>query len=141
MYLTDLDILEAIARKSQVESQENETLPKKVSKYPATNISTDKEEELLFIEIACPGFTRNMLKIEHIEDFGLHITGKYKTDETPGEFIYYQQDISRKDFVRKIKIDDKFINGEITVDYSDGLLIIMIKSNEITEPKKTEIEF
>jgi HSP20 family protein len=110
-----------------------------VSKYPHTNICTD-ENETLIIEVACPGFEKDMLNIEYVED-GINVRGEYPEDvEDTADFKYYQQHITIKDFLRKIKLSEEYHTEDINASYENGILTIVIPKNIPPEPERKIIE-
>ena len=109
------------------------------TRYPLTNISTDKND-ILYIEIACAGFGKQDLQVE-LNDDVIVITGTYPQDAVETEFTYYQQNISARDFVRKIAIGHTYDTNEIVVDYEDGLLLIIVPEKEVQKPSNRVITF
>jgi HSP20 family molecular chaperone IbpA len=129
--LTDKEIDETIFN-FETKNQDKVTEPKEAPRYPLTNLSTDADENL-YIEIATAGFSKEMLEIELIEGFGLHVNGIWVPEDLDEDYTYHQKHISQRDFVRKIALDEVYLDGEIHSSYNDGMLTIMILPKVVEE--------
>jgi len=94
---------------------------KQADAYPVYNIYTSEDNDEAFIEIAVTGLGEENLKAYDDEGM-LVIEGKYPEDETGKR--YFHRGLSRKDFTRKFKIDNFYVE-EISV--VNGLMSIHLR--------------
>ena len=122
-------------------SYEN-TEVKQPPRYPLTDVSVDdgvnEENTNLYIEVACAGFAKEDLLLEIVDD-RIELSGTPKK-ELEGMFTYYQKHISRKPFVRIIKLDKNYVGGEVQAAYEDGLLLITIEKSKNSTPHRVKVE-
>lgn len=109
---------------------------KKPRKYPLTDIGVDSKDNL-FIDVALPGFDKDDIGIERVDD-RLHIKGVNNFAEEVIE-EYFQQSIIQDDFERIIVIEEKYQTGDITAQMDKGMLTVMIAPKE-KEVTKVEIK-
>ena len=100
---------------------------KRPRKYPLTDIGLDAQDNL-FVDVALPGFKREDVEIERIDD-RLIIKG---TNNFAEEIIeeYFEQNIIQDDFERVIVLDEKYQTGDVTAQMEHGLLTVMIAPKE-----------
>ena len=90
--------------------------------YPVFNIYYTEDNEEAFIEIAVTGMGEENLKAYKDDEGVLVIEGKFP--EEPEGRNYVHRGLSRKDFVRKFKIE----NFEVEeIDVKNGLMKIHLK--------------
>ncbi len=107
--------------------EKNSQNTKRPRKYPFTDIGVDANDNL-FIDMALPGFKREDLEINRVDD-KLHVKGVNNfTEEIIEE--YYEQNILQDDFERIIHLDEKYQTGDITATIEDGMLTVMIVPKE-----------
>lgn len=102
---------------------------KKVNRYPLTNIAEDDEGNLI-IEVAVAGFSKKEIDIE-VKGNELHITGK--KEALPSDINYHQKHISTDDFERVLGLHEKFVGGDISATFKNGLLTIRVIPKEPTK--------
>lgn len=107
-----------------------------VARYPLTNIGFDADE-VLYIDVAIAGFSKDEIQIEQKEN-KLYITGRKLTGSN--EVTYIQEHISKNDFERVIVLSENYVDGTITANVSNGLLIIQIEPELPKEPTKKLIQ-
>jgi len=103
--------------------------PKKVNRYPLTNIAEDDNGDLI-IEIAVAGFSKKEIDIE-VKGNELHVVGK--KEALPTDITYHQKHISTDDFERILGLHEKFVGGDISATFKNGLLTIRVIPKEPTK--------
>jgi len=104
---------------------------------PSLDISGIDNNELLFIELAVPGFSKDELLIELIEN-SLIITG---TPNEGNEYMFYEDDVKVfhkeiivQPFRRKIFIKRPYVTGTFDSALNNGILTISIlRDNEYSD--------
>jgi HSP20 family molecular chaperone IbpA len=123
-------------------SEKNKEASAKPSAYPLTDICLDKEMNILHVEIAAPGFSEEDFEIS-IEDNILVIKGNISEDmiADDAEMSYFQKQIEKKSFVRKIRLRPEFAQSEHCVaSTNNGILTVSIEAVKYVAPKVKKIE-
>ena len=92
------------------------------TRYPLTDLSYD-EDANLYVDLAVSGFAEDEIDIE-LEGDTLVVTGTL--EEVEGNVNYIQQHISRNNFVRRIRLNKDYLEGEISADLENGVLNIKV---------------
>ena len=129
MELTEERLLQLLMDGLKMPETFTEDAVKEAPVYPLTDMCTNREDTL-FIEIALAGFSKDMIEVEIVDDFGIVITGNYVPDDNPEDYTWHQQHISSRNFVRKISLDDVYQTDAVDVQFNDGLLTIAIEKKE-----------
>jgi HSP20 family molecular chaperone IbpA len=113
---------------------------KQPSRYPFTDICSD-ENGILHIEIAAAGFDKDDFEITKEDDL-LIIKGTVskETLEDDEGMKYFQKQIAKRSFVRKIKLQPEYAESEM-VDASslNGILTVSVWPVESVKPKVQNI--
>lgn len=103
---------------------------KQDTNYPPYNVYVEPEDDgKTFIEIAVSGFEKDELEA-FIDDSGNLVVEGRSRKEKP-EFKYIHKSLSKKDFVRKFKLERYLEVADIKV--KNGLMLIELST---TEPEK-----
>lgn len=107
------------------------------NKYPLTDIAYDEKSLVLFIDIALAGVRKEDIDIS-VEDNILTVKGSMQKDTQEG-IVFTREHIARRDFVRKIKLSQRYIGEEIKASHENGILSLSISPNE-KYTRKIEIQ-
>jgi HSP20 family molecular chaperone IbpA len=106
------------------ENPETKTVPR----YPLTDILVDQNTEEVVIRIALAGFNKENVEVEKNGN-KLVITG-----ETVGidveKYDIIRHHISERSFERIVALNDRYVDGDVTANFEDGLLTITVKPSE-----------
>ncbi len=96
----------------------------KVARYPLTNLGFD-ENEVLHIEVAVAGFSKDEIKME-LNGNILHIHGE-KQEKEESKLKYLQCHISGDNFNRSVVLNDNYVGGEINASCENGILKVTVQ--------------
>jgi len=99
-----------------------------VQKYPLTDISYDKKTNIVFVEVALAGFSKDDVSVR-LENGNLVISSAGVTAEED-DIEYVQKDIAFRSFERVIKLHEKYSKGKVNATFENGLLTVMIAPSE-----------
>jgi HSP20 family molecular chaperone IbpA len=136
------DIADGLASETPSIRFVNKGASEKPSAYPLTDICLDEERDFLHIEIAAPGFSNEDFDIS-ISDNILLIKGNIseQTIADDAEMKYFQKQIEKKSFIRKIKLRPEFSKSEnIHASTENGILTVSIVAETIKEPTAKKIK-
>lgn len=103
---------------------------------PRVNISERKDDFLL--EIQVPGFDKNDLKIEVVDET-LTIRGEHTVDDRKEDDRYTRREFSRSAFERRFALPQNVNATAIKADHTNGVLTLTIPKSEESEPKTRSI--
>jgi HSP20 family protein len=111
----------------------------KISKQGQANLqSTDNEYK---IEVSAPGFKRDELKVELVDNV-LTVKGEHSSKIEEDKEDYTRREFSKSSFSRSFKIPENASN-EINAKFENGILTISLKKKELPpkeEPKRIDIK-
>jgi HSP20 family molecular chaperone IbpA len=119
-----------------------EGIEKLPQKFPFTDICLDEKANILHVEIAAAGFAKEDFDIS-IEEGILIIKGNLSEESIKDDAAmkYFQRDIAKRSFVRKIKLMPEFAQSEnVMASTEDGILTVSIFPVEEVKPKSFKIE-
>lgn len=91
------------------------------------NIAYDTVTENLHVDIILPGFSKDDIDIITEED--LIIVSGY-TEYIENTLMYTRRDFSQNDFSQKIRIKPKYIGGDISASFDNGVLKLVVKPKD-----------
>ena len=100
---------------------------KQAKRYPLTDLFVDSKERVI-VDIAVAGFSREDISIEIVGN-ELVISGSYRNEGREGLQVI-QEFISKNDFVRKVRLNENYIDGNIEASLNNGILSIIITKSE-----------
>jgi HSP20 family molecular chaperone IbpA len=136
------DIADELIRETPSIREVNKGNLLKAERFPDTDICLDEEMNILHVEVAAPGFSGEDFDI-YVEDDMLVIKGTISEEmiNDDEEMKYFQKQISKKSFVRKIKLRPEFAQSEhISAKTENGILTVSIEAVKDTEQKVKKIK-
>lgn len=103
---------------------------------PAINVMENKEAFKL--KVAAPGFKKEDFKLE-VKNGRLTISGETKTEKEDKEEKFTRQEYAYNAFTRSFMLPEN-VNGEnISAQYADGILDVVLPKKEATEKPVQQI--
>jgi HSP20 family protein len=136
------DIADGLVPETPSIREVNKGASAKPSAYPLTDICLDDDNNVLHVEIAAPGFSEEDFDIS-IEDNILVIEGTISEQmiADDADMKYFQKQIEKKSFVRKIKLRPEFAQSEhISASTTNGILTVSIEAVKNIAPKVKKIK-
>jgi len=93
------------------------------------------EREAAFeLRLLAPGFTKEQLHL-NVEQDVLTISGEHKSEETTEKETFTRREFSQSTFSRSFKLPKTVNVGEITAEYTNGILNVNLPKAEEPKPK------
>jgi HSP20 family molecular chaperone IbpA len=102
---------------------------REVPRYPLTDLMIDKDTDDVVIRVALAGFGKDDIQIEKNGN-KLVISGDKKEVDYSEKYDIVRKHISDKSFERIVVLHDKYVDGDVNANFSDGILTIKIKPIE-----------
>ena len=103
--------------------------------FPAVNLFKKGEDTVLTAEI--PGVKKEDIKLE-IKDNLFKVSGERKTDY-PDECSAHRLERKNKQFSRTIKLPNKVELSQVSANYEDGILTVVLPQAEADKPQMIQI--
>jgi HSP20 family protein len=136
------DIVDGISSETPSIREVNKGASAKPEKYPDTDICLDEDKNILHVEVAAPGFSGEDFEIS-VEDDILLIKGTISEEmiAEDADMKYFQKQIAKKSFIRKIKLRPEFAQSEdIAASTNNGILTVSIEAVKNAAPKVKKIK-
>jgi len=109
-------------------------------KFPLTNAVLDKETKNISLSIALAGYDKEDLKVR-IEGNHVVVSSEKKEKEFEKTKKFLWKDVTQKSFEVSYQFPDgKYSLEEIEVDFTNGMLNIIIPAKESEKPKEISIK-
>lgn len=103
---------------------------------PAVNVSENKDAFKL--KVAAPGFKKEDFKLE-IKNGALMISGEHKTETEDKEEKFTRQEYAYSAFTRSFTLPENVNGDDITAQYADGILKVVLPKKETAEKTTKQI--
>jgi HSP20 family protein len=100
---------------------------------PAVDI-LDREDHLE-LNVELPGINKEDISV-NIEERVLTIAGEYKAETEEKNERYYRRERRQGSFKRAFSLSEEILTDEVSADYKDGILSIVLKKNTVKEEVK-----
>jgi len=104
---------------------------------PRVDITEDKDKVMFHLEV--PGMKKEDVKVV-VEDGVLTVSGDRKINRDEKETNYVWSERVSGSFSRSFKLPEYAEVDNITADYKDGVLNILIPKAEVAKPKEIEVK-
>jgi len=105
-------------------------------KMPVTDVYTEGENQLM-VEAHLPGFAADDIDVS-IDEGALVIQAERheKTEDTKKDYVMRE---STSSYYRRIALPEEASEDEITADFSEGVLKVVVPFKELPEPRKIAV--
>ena len=104
---------------------------------PAVNVAENKDNYRL--EFAVPGFSKDDFKLK-LDGNLLTISGEKKNEATKNEENFTRREFSHQSFSRSFTMPETVNGTQISAEYTDGILKVMLPKKEEVKQKEIEIK-
>lgn len=105
---------------------------------PAANVKEDDEQYI--VELSVPGYNKKDIRVEVDANNILQITGEREEKTSERKDNYTRKEFSYGSFARSFQLPEVVNEGEISANYSEGVLAIALPKKEISVINKTSKE-
>lgn len=92
---------------------------------PLTNLSMEKNNQIVFIEIDVSGFKKDNISVK-AENNKLIIEGTYEEEDSEEELKYFQREFKPKNFTKKYRLNSEYDVENTRANIENGILYISI---------------
>ena len=96
----------------------------KIPTFPLTDVYEDLDSKITYVEIALPGYKKENITILNE---GNQLIIEAKAEPLKGNIKLQYENIVRKDTKRILTFTKRYLGGEISAAYVDGLLKLTLK--------------
>lgn len=97
---------------------------------PAVDIVDNDDRVELSVEL--PGMKKEDIRV-NIEDRVLTISGERTSNNEEKKETYYRRERRYGSFKRAFTLSDDILSDEVSADYTDGVLKVTLKKNDVSE--------
>ena len=110
---------------------------KETAPIPVNVLETENAYEL---HVKAPGFSKDDFKL-NVEKNVLHISYEHKEEQSEEKGKWLRKEYTLQTFKRSFSLNDKINVAEITANYNEGILNIMLpkKDNEVVATQEIKI--
>jgi HSP20 family protein len=110
-----------------------------IEKFGEINYNIAETESSFILEIETPGYKKENFKISIEKDYLVVCAENQKTEEK-NDLKWHRRSFAAKSFTKKFKLSKDYIEDNITANYENGILTIILPKNENKAIKKIEVK-